>query len=68
MTEKVVDYLVGMPYHDDGWKPKKLFIANRNETEAAKFTYSYESSIYKKVSYGLIFFVCLVNAYVVDAV
>ena len=49
LTEKVVEYLTGMPYADKGWLDKKIFIANRHPTEKATIRYTYMGSVYLKV-------------------
>ena len=41
INDSLISYFTGMPYANNGWKPKKIFIANRAPTETASFHYKY---------------------------
>ena len=43
-VDKLLEYKVGMPYDDAGWKNKKIFIANRDDRNFASFRYVYQSA------------------------
>ena len=43
--QKLVEYKVGMQYADNGWKTKRVFIANRDDRSFASFKYVYQSAI-----------------------
>ena len=49
-SDKLVEYSAGLTYRDDGWLPKRVLIANRNEENAASFTYVYEAASSMKFS------------------
>ena len=41
LAEKVKEYVTGLKYSDNGWKPKTIFVANRNEQLQSTFNYTY---------------------------
>ena len=41
INDSLTSYFAGMPYFNDGWKPKKIFIANKAATETATFKYTF---------------------------
>ena len=57
-----------MPYDDDGWLDKKIFIANRHDDEAASFMYSYEAATLLRVYQGFIVTIGLMAIYFTEAV
>ena len=44
-ADKFEEYRVGMEYTDNGWKSKKVFIANRDDRSFASFKYVYQSAV-----------------------
>ena len=49
VSDYLVTYLTGMPYSDNGWLSKKIFIANRSDRNVANFVYAYRGAIKTKV-------------------
>ena len=50
INDSLISYFTGMPYRNDGWLPKKLFIANRAPTETASFNYTYRGAVTLKTA------------------
>ena len=50
INDSLISYFTGMPYANDGWLSKKIFIANRAQTETASFHYKYTGAFSLKVS------------------
>ena len=51
INDSLISYFTGMPYTNDGWKPKKLFIANRAASETASFHYAYMGAMTLKATF-----------------
>ena len=45
VTDYLVTYMTGMPYTDNGWLAKKVFIANRSDRNVANFVYAYMGAL-----------------------
>ena len=41
INDSLISYFTGMKYSNNGWKAKKIFIANRASTATASFHYKY---------------------------
>ena len=45
LNDKLINFFASMPYTDDGWLPKKVFIANRAAKETATFRYKFMGAL-----------------------
>ena len=43
-TDSIQSLTLEMPYADDGWLPRRVFVANHNLLDPASFTYYFESA------------------------
>ena len=61
--DNLVQYVAGLPYKDDGWDDKKIFIVNKHLYSAAQFYYTYKGASYLKVYQGLVAALSLLTIY-----
>ena len=54
LEDKYDKYLAGLPYSDNGWLPRSLFLANRDASKPVYFEYSFESAIHLSASLALL--------------
>ena len=45
INDSLISYFTGMPFSNNGWKSKKIFIANRAATSTANFHYKYMGAV-----------------------
>ena len=57
-------YVVGLPYRDDGWGEKKIFIVNKDLFRSAQFTYTYNGASYLNLYQGLVAALSLLTIYI----
>ena len=57
-------YIVGLPYRDNGWDEKKIFIVNKDLFRSAQFYYTYKGATYLKVYQGLVAALSLLTIYI----
>ena len=54
VTDYLVSYMTGMPYSDNGWLTKKIFLANRSDRNVATFSYAYMGAMTTRVGLALL--------------
>ena len=50
INDSLISYFTGMPFTNNGWKPKKIFIANRAPSTTASFHYKYMGAVSLKAT------------------
>ena len=56
VTDTFDSYAASLPYDDDGWKPKSLLLANRNEANDLTISYSFNGSFKLSAISSALFF------------